>query len=102
MVTLLTVENQPLDATTLVSRRPSVLSERVLDETVVMAADDDVYVRLNASGRWLWDRLSEPRSVGALAQSMAQEFGIKEPLAVADVTAFVHELASRRLVELRR
>jgi len=86
-------------AETPVVRRSSLIAERVLDETVVLDPAADVYVRLNSSGGWMWEQLREPRTVGALAQALAAEYGLEAGRAQADVTAFVDGLLERRLVE---
>jgi hypothetical protein len=94
------VSNEQLDTTTHVWRRSSVIFEPVLEETVVLDPDADTYVRLNPSGRWLWERMSEPQTIHALARALATEFGVDETRALGDVRSFLQELARRRLVEL--
>lgn len=82
-----------------VVRRPNLIAERVLDETVVLDPEADVYVRLNSSGGWMWEQLEQPRSVDGLARELAARYGLEEHRAKADVTAFVDGLLERRLVE---
>jgi len=94
------VPNEQLDKTTRVWRHSSLIFEPVLEETVVLDPDADTYVRLNSSGRWLWERMSEPQTIEALARALAGEFGVDEPRAIGDVRSFLQELAARRLVEL--
>lgn len=89
-----------LDAATRVARCQDVIAERLLDETVILDPDSGRYARLNPSGRWIWERLARPESVGALAEAMAAEFGIPESRALADVLEFVRALRDRGLVEL--
>jgi hypothetical protein len=94
------VPNEQLDTTTRVWRRSSVIFEPVLEETVVLDPDSDTYVRLNPAGRWLWERMSEPQTIEALARALAAEFGVDETRALGDVRSFLQALAARRLVEL--
>lgn len=94
------MSDRDLETTTRVWRRPSVISESVLDETVVLDPDADTYARLNPSGRWLWERISQPQTIEALARALAAEFGVDEPRALADVRSFVQDLVERRLVEV--
>ena len=91
-----------MDPQTRVSRRPSVISEQVLEETVVLDLESDAYVRLNRTGRMLWERLEAPQTVDALARALAREFELDEPRALVDATGFVRDLERRRLVELAR
>jgi hypothetical protein len=89
-----------LSAHTRVARRPGVIFERVLDETVVLDLDSDAYWRLNPSGRWLWEQLSAPRTIGELSDVLGARFELDGTRALADVTEFVSDLAERGLVEL--
>ena len=86
------------DAT--VVRRDDVISERLLQETVVLNLDSNAYARLNATGRWIWERLEAPQTVDSLARALAAEFEIDAPRALADVRAFVRGLRERGLVEV--
>jgi hypothetical protein len=98
--TLARVRDPQLDSQTRVSRRPSVISEQVLEETVILDLESDAYVRLNPTGRLLWERLAAPQTLGTLAQALVGEFEIDEPRALADATGFVRDLLGRGLVEL--
>jgi len=89
-----------LEATARIARRDGVIAQRLLDETVILDPEAGTYLRLNPSGSWVWDRLDEPRSVEALAQALAGEFGVEQSRARTDVTAFARDLAARGLVEL--
>jgi hypothetical protein len=94
------VPEPQLDPQTRVSRRPSVISEQVLEETVILDLESDAYVRLNPTGRVLWERLAAPQTVATLAQALAREFEVDDPEALADTSGFVRDLLGRRLVEL--
>jgi Coenzyme PQQ synthesis protein D (PqqD) len=90
-----------LDTQTEVVRREGVIAERLLEEMVVLNLDENAYVRLNATGRWIWEQLSAPRSLASLANELAAEFEIDRQRALTDVTAFVRGLVERGLAETR-
>ena len=90
------------DASANILRREDVIAERVLDETVILDPRSDTYVRLNTSGRLLWEALSQPRRMQELADRLAAEFGLDPPRAQADAAAFVAHLAERGLVEVSK
>ena len=81
-------------------RSPGAIAEHVLEETVVVDAELERYVRLNVTGRWVWERLAAPQALSELAAGLAAQFGISEAQALADVDAFACELLARGLVEL--
>ena len=88
-----------LDSAATVSRRDGLIAEHLLDETVVLDPASDAYVRLNATGRWLWDRLSTPQTLHALAIAIATEFHVDETRALEDARVFVRGLLERGLVD---
>ena len=68
------------------------------DEVIVLDLDGSVYLRLNGSGRVLWELLTEPRSADDLATALVDRFGIDRERADADVADFVADLARRGLL----
>jgi coenzyme PQQ synthesis protein D (PqqD) len=89
-----------ITAKTVVTRRPEALAEQVHDDTLILDPVGDRYVRLNGSGGALWRSLDEPRTAGELARVLAEDAGIDETRALADVSAFLTALAERELVSL--
>ncbi|HEY2436416.1 MAG TPA: PqqD family protein [Solirubrobacteraceae bacterium] len=65
-----------------------------------MHLDRDLFVRLNATGRWLWDQLDRPRTIAELSDLMAERYPSAADRAAADVESFVSALAERDLVAL--
>jgi hypothetical protein len=92
----------PFDPSSVVSRNPGAVSERLGVETVVLEPDQDLYVRLNATGTRVWEALAEPASAAGLAEALAVEFGLAGDRALADVEAFVDALSRRGLVTVSR
>lgn len=91
-----------LDDATTVSRREDVIAERVLDETVILDPQSDSCIRLNAPVCSLWEAPSRDRTVQALAEGLAGEFGLEAARARADVSMFVGDLVERGLLEIVR
>jgi hypothetical protein len=82
-----------------VARRPGVLAERVLEETVLLDPDEGTYVRLNGAGTLLWEALErEPATLDALAGRLAERYGLDPERARADAARFVDSLAARDIV----
>ena len=68
------------------------------DDIVVLDLKGSVYLKLNGSGRVLWESLAEPRTDSELAAALVDKFGIDDKRAAADVAAFVEQLRSRDLL----
>ena len=68
------------------------------DDVVVLDLEGSVYLKLNGSGRLLWERLASPCTEGDLQAVLVDHYGIDEQRAAADVTAFLGDLRRRHLV----
>ena len=69
------------------------------DDVVVLDLEGSVYLKLNGSGRVLWEALAEPRTEAELAAELVSRYGIDEGRAAADVATFVGDLRARRLLD---
>jgi len=94
------VEGQQIDAGTGLRRAERAVRGDLPEETVLLNVDSGKAVRLNATGAWCWEKLTEPRAVGELADGLAQEFGVDSERALADVRAFASDLFGRGLLEV--
>jgi hypothetical protein len=68
------------------------------DELVVLDLKGSVYLKLNGSGRVLWERLAHPCTASELADVLRETYGITQEQATADVVGFVAELRRRSLL----
>lgn len=68
------------------------------DEVVVLDLEGSVYLKLNGSGRLLWERLNEPCDVSDLIEALVAEYGIEEDRARIDVESFLADLRERGLL----
>jgi hypothetical protein len=69
------------------------------DDVVVLDLRGSVYLKLNGTGRVLWEALVEPRTDTELATALVEKYGIDEERAAADVSAFLDDLRRRDLLE---
>jgi hypothetical protein len=69
------------------------------DEVVVLDLEGSVYLKLNGSGRVLWERLAAGSTEPELIAALVEQFGIDAGRATADVAAFVADLEQRDLLE---
>ncbi len=80
--------------------RTEGLTWQVVDETVVVLdLGGSVYLRLNGSGRTLWERLAEGCADEELVDALTERYDVDRDRAAADVAGFVAELRHRNLIE---
>ena len=60
--------------------------------------EGSVYLKLNGSGRLLWEALVGRRSEPELVATLVERYGIDEPRAAADVETFLAEVRRRDLL----
>jgi Coenzyme PQQ synthesis protein D (PqqD) len=68
------------------------------EEVIVLDLEGSVYLKLNGSGRLLWERLAEGCTDGELAAALVERYRVAPERASADVDAFVAELRRRELL----
>jgi hypothetical protein len=82
-----------------VQLRPTALTWHVVGtEVVVLDLEGSVYLKLNGSGRVLWELLVDAAGTDALAAALVDAYGIAEDRARADVDEFLGELRRRGLL----
>jgi hypothetical protein len=69
------------------------------DEVVILDLEGSVYLKLNGSGRVLWERLAATCDEPDLTAALLEEYDVSEAQAADDVAAFLTELRRRDLLE---
>ena len=68
------------------------------DEVVILDLEGSVYLKLNGTGRVLWERLGSPATEDDLVRVLLDTYDIDKERATTDVTAFVADLRQRELI----
>ena len=68
-------------------------------DVVVLDLEGSVYLKLDGSGRTLWEALVEPSTEAELISALVDRYDIDEGSAGADVAAFLDDLRTRRLLD---
>lgn len=68
------------------------------DDVVVLDLDGSVYLKLNGSGRLLWELLASTATEDDLVTALVDTYGIDQDRAATDVVGFLAELRRRGLV----
>jgi hypothetical protein len=69
------------------------------DDVVVLDLDGSVYLKLNGSGRLLWERLASTSTEDELVSALVDTYGIDRERAASDVAAFLDDVRRRGLLE---
>jgi hypothetical protein len=76
------------------------VDSRTIDgETIVLDLVTERYLRLNATGTVLWERLVNSTTRSTLVATLIEKFRLDDESAAADVDAFVAELRQHGLLD---
>jgi hypothetical protein len=82
-------------------RSPSVESAPLDAEEIILDGARNKFLLLNETSRFIWSRLSEPRTAEDLSDELCTAFdGVSSEDALRDVEAVLQQLLSLNLVEL--
>lgn len=56
-------------------------------------------ITLNAVGAYLWELLEEEQTVESLAKALTEQYDVEAPVALADVQAFLSQLAGTGAIQ---
>lgn len=68
------------------------------DSIVVFHEKDQEYFELNETAAFMWGLLKEPQSIRDVITQVRDHFDVDESVCEAQVTEFLENLASKRLV----
>ncbi len=91
----------PITPTSVMQRKPDLLTAEIDGEFVLMSLKDGLYFGLNDIGSDIWKRLAEPIEVRALCAALAADYNGDPALIERDVLELLEKLAARQLLENR-
>lgn len=91
---------EPLQPGTRISRSAGIVAEPLGGEMAVLDPETDTYLRLNATGRVIWEALAEPATLDELARRLRERTGIDAERAATDAASFVGELIDAGAAEV--
>lgn len=77
---------------------PDVLFQEVGGETVLLDLESEHYFGLDAVGTRIWGLLGEGASVGAVVDTLLQEYEVERATLEADVAELISRLAEAGLI----
>jgi len=90
-----------IEVHTVLRRKPDLVESTMDGETVMLDIEGGHYFGLSGAGPHLWALLQQDRRVGALVDSVREEFTISaEDDVRADVMAFLQGLLDKGLVKV--
>ena len=79
-------------------KNPALAWRDIDDETIIISPSESVMHELNETGSFLWKRIDGRRNVSDLAALLTEIYDVSGETALADTTALLAELSSRKLV----
>jgi hypothetical protein len=83
---------EPVTPTTRIARSQGLVTQPMDGGIVMLDPGADRYLRLNATGKLLWEALAEPATVADLARLLGERAEISAERANADAAKFVEGL----------
>lgn len=83
---------EKVTATTRVARSDGLVTEQMEGGIVMLDPESDRYLRVNATGRVIWEALAQPATVEELAGVLSERSGIPRERAEADAASFIERL----------
>jgi hypothetical protein len=82
-----------------IRRIGSLPFQKMNDETLVVDPKTREVHLLNATASRVWELLATPQTLGDLVGSLGREFDVPAETLRADVTALLHELSGKGLID---
>lgn len=82
---------------TVVARGAEHVETRVGDQTMMMSIARGKYYALEATAQRIWELIETPRSLGEIADRLAQEYKVDSERCAAEVERFVARLMENGL-----
>lgn len=76
----------------------NIMHEVIEGEVVIVNLENGSYYSLDGAGATIWERLSEGRTLDALADELSAQYGEPRETVAKDVAAFVRQLHVEKLV----
>lgn len=83
---------EKVSTATRVVRSEGLVTEEMDGGIVMLDPETDRYLRLNVTGKLIWEALAEPATVEELARKLSERSGITRERAQADAAAFIEGL----------
>ena len=80
-------------------RRDDLAWRRVGGEAVLLDLRSNVYLSINETGTFLWDRMQDGATQAELAAALAERYELAQETADADVSEFIAVLRQRQFLD---
>lgn len=80
-------------------RNKNTLSEKLLDEIVMLDLELGKYFALNPVASRVWELLEKPNSIEELCKSLLNEYQVEEEQCKKEVEALLEQLVKLKLIE---
>jgi hypothetical protein len=89
-----------LTAETRVVASRNQVSTNVSGEAVILGMNDSIYYGLDPVGARIWALVQQPRSLGAIVETLTAEYDVTAERALSDLVSLAGSLLDRDLLEI--
>jgi hypothetical protein len=87
-----------INSESVISKNPQIISSKMDEEVVMMSVEKGNYYGLNRVGSEIWEKLTEPLTVGSLCDKLMQEFDVEKEQCEREVITYLEKLVSEGLI----
>lgn len=87
-----------INSESIISKNPQIISSKMDDEVVMMSVEKGNYYGLNRVGSEIWEKLTEPITIGGLCDKLMQEFDVEKEQCEREVITYLEKLVSEGLI----
>jgi hypothetical protein len=87
-----------MSAATRLRRNADVIAAGIDEQTILLNPKDWTYVHFNETAARIWEVLAEPRSVGAVIETLIRDYTVYRPTAEREVAEFLDDMLRRGFV----
>lgn len=78
--------------------REDIISRRIGEEVFIIDLDGRVLHKLNQTGSFIWERISDGGDVKSISRELTEEFDVDMETAVDDIEEFIGVLSEKNII----
>lgn len=91
-----------MEKSNVIERSENFVFNEVDGEIVMMNIENGAYVSFNETGKSIWEKLEEPKSVGTIIEELSLEYDTEANVIEEEVLTFVAELVEKEIIVLQK
>jgi hypothetical protein len=81
-----------------IRRNADIIAAGIAEQTILLNPKGWTYVHFNDTAARIWEALDEPRTIGALVETLMRDYAVDRPTCEREAAAFVVDMSERGFV----